>query len=210
MMRPTMIVLAALVALVFPAAASATEINFTNAHFNVDMENLEVGQYGAITYEHPDYLSTRTWGNLPGHSRLVFTYSFVAPIADDSGNQMNAYYDYLQGADHYYGSAYSDRFAPPLLEYNGQGAEGYRNDIASLPLVFATSNLVGGNTALQWSVTNLSSGFAVFENILNLGTSDGINLLTYQVSSVPLPAALPLFAGLIAAMFGLRRIRRAR
>jgi hypothetical protein len=196
----------------FTATISASSVQALVVDYsgsNVNMGTVVAGQSGAITNNFSGFSfgggvlgSNNAYGFLPTNTQITFSYSFSPATA--GGNLMGyGSYDYIQSSVHYNGSSNSETST-------GTTTVGYTNGIASSPLVFATANLssLSGTT----TITNLSSGIAQFQSLFYglLSSTNGISSLTYNVSSVPLPAALPMFGALIASMFGFRHFRKQR
>ena len=130
-------------------------------------------------------------GDLPSNTMVVFTYDFGGDLLSGSiiAGLLNSGGETVFDTD------------------SGTTAPG------SNPLLFASAQFNGDNTATA-VIKNLSSETAVISSLVFgvlAGSADTINV-TYQVSAVPLPAALPLFGAGLGALagFGIRRKRQER
>ncbi|MBY0407629.1 MAG: hypothetical protein K2Q01_08045 [Rickettsiales bacterium] len=200
------LIAAGLASLLYTSPAAAFVVNYTGT--NKNMGTVAAGQTGtlnnnftSVTIPFTGGLRFRTsfaYGLLPAYSKITFTYS-LANLQSTTGLNTGALYNYELGGDDYAGVAFANRTV--------NTAVGTINGSAAAPLVFASANLTG-NTATT-SILNTSAGFAAFETFFS-GFLRGSPNLTYAVSAVPLPAALPMFAAALAGMFGFARKRRVR
>lgn len=197
-------------ALVFATfgTANAEEVNFSGS--SVNMGSVHVGQYGTISNIYnalfslpPNVVgSGEAFGFLGHNAKITFTYTLNGLV--DGQLQGYGTYDHILGGDHYQGSGIAD-------SDGNNSASGTINGIASTPLVLATANLSLGNPSNGVvTIVNTSGAFASFQSVFfgiltAIGSSGSIN---YVVSSVPLPAALPMFGALLAGMFGISRRRK--
>ena len=180
---------------------------------NVTMGTVHDGQYGTISDLYQSLFTVppnavgggSIFGYLPSNTAITFSYSFTGLAA---GNlQANSDYNYTLGGNTYNGTGSAD-------SQLGSTATGFTNGVASAPLVFATAGLTvtdPGTSHGTVTFTNTSSSFENFESIFTglLHTSPAaIGSATYAVSSIPLPAAAPMFGALIAGMFGFARSRK--
>lgn len=197
---------------VLPGAASASVVDFSGVGLSLSMGSLVAGQTGSISYTAPGAAVHITEGALAAQTMLVFSYTFNNTLKNSASNAIAAAYNYNMGGDQYTGGAISYQSTPPTLFLNGDASASTVNGAASAALLFATANLIKGENTAQVAITNNSMGVAGFINTMTLlFNNPRISSLTYSVtalSSVPLPAALPMFASLLAGMFGFSRVRR--
>ena len=198
--------LIAAVFLLAAGTAQASVVNFSGA--NVDMGTLAVGQSGTIAN---NYTSTSVgpysfengndFGFLPTNSSVTFTYTFSNLVAAS----MHSYgsYNYTSGGLTYIGSssAYSNGSTTSVGSTNG---------VSSAPLTFASANV--GTSTGSTTITNTSGSLAQIQSLFSaLFSSTGhLVSVTYNVSSVPLPASMPLFAAVLAGLFGMSYLRKRR
>lgn len=200
----------------FAAFSSAAYADITPTNFsgsNVSMSQVHAGQFGTITNLYQSLFSVppntvgkgQIFGFLPSNLTITFSYTFDGLV--DGNLQGNSQYNYFQGGDHYTGSASAD-------SDTGSTSKGFINGVASAPLIFATAGLNVVNPGISTGTVtfiNKSSSFESFESIftglLRL-SPHAIGSATYAVSSIPLPAALPMFATVLAGMFGFARSRK--
>jgi hypothetical protein len=140
---------------------------------------------------------------LGGDEQITFTYNFT-DIAAGTLHALGAY-NYTAGGLTYNGSAVSDTGGSTV-------ASGTTNGLTTAPLVFASANLNGPETAGTVTITNLSKGVASIQSLFSgLFTSSArVVSVSYQVSSVPLPASFPMFAAALAGLFGFAFFRKRR
>lgn len=201
-MRMNRFMLAAAVALglAFTAgSASAATVNYSGSIIN--MGAVSIGQDGVIDADHDGNLIVNNiTGTLPAGSMISFSYNFAGDLQlgllGESGS-----YSYTSGGHTYAGQALA--FSP----LGGSLAVGSVDGSPSTALVFASAQLdFVANTATA-VIKNFSSGVVNYASLF-MGLVGGNKDLqiSYQVSAVPLPAALPLFgAGLGALVFGSRK-----
>ena len=193
------------------ASADVLPTDFTGS--NVSMSAVHTGQFGTISNLYQTLFSAppnvvgggSIFGFLPSNTSITFSYSFTGLAA---GNlQGNGDYHYTLGGNTYSGTGSAD-------SQLGSTSTGFTNGVASAPLVFATAGLTvtdPGTSHGTVTFTNTSSSFENFETIftglLHISPA-AIGSATYAVSSIPLPAAAPMFGALIAGMFGFARSRK--
>ncbi len=185
-------------------AAYAAIVNYVG-NIN-DMNTVSIGQTGTLSSANSGGLLVNDiQGSLPSNSMITFTYNFGGDLLSGSLNSGSSY-DYLLAGDNYNGGALNQ--APSNTYYSF----GTINGNPSTSLVVASAQIDATTDTGMTSITNNSAGLATFASIFT-GLIAGANNLTitYSVSAVPLPAALPLFGlGLSALGFGAWRRKRAR
>ena len=190
------------------SAASADEVNYSGS--SVNMGQASVGQFGTISNIYdalfllpPNVVgSGETFGFLPHNAKITFSYTLDGLV--DGQLQGYSTYDHHIGGDHYQGSALADSDGT----YSSSGSI---NGSPSASLVMSTANLnLGDPSTGTVTITNTSGAFAAFQSlffgVLNAANNSGS--INYAVSAVPLPAALPMFAALLAGMFGFKNRRK--
>jgi hypothetical protein len=167
----------------------------------VNLGTVNPGESGSLPGNYSNLMSGAS-GFIQSNSIITFTYTFnPSPVFGSLiGNG-----SYGTPVDYQYGESTAIAGGAPV-------STGYTGGIASTPLVFATANLttLGNTTTGVVTVSNFSNVLASFSSLFFglLGSPSGIQTLTYNVSAVPLPAALPLFGALIASLFGFRHFRK--
>ncbi len=139
-------------------------------------------------------------GSLASGTMAVFSYSFPN----------NAMAELVSGGltvDTNYGLSGNTKVA----DYVGS-ATGFSGNVYSSPLVFVSAQIDASGKTATATIKNLSSGTLDFVNML-YGLINDYNvtgtLVSYEVSNVPVPAALPLFGlGFGAVAFGARKKRK--
>ena len=192
---------------VFSAGPSqASVIDFSGPMTN--MGTVASGQTGTIsnnfmgTTSGPYLFGTGSdYGFLPSDSEITFTYTF----SNLTAAVMNGYdsYQYTTGPSTFSGSSAASSGSPTT-------SVGYTNMAVSAPLVLAAANVSSDLTQGTASFVNNSAGVSQFQTTFAGLFSNGGHLVSvnYAVSSVPLPAALPLFATVLVGMAGFAFMRR--
>ena len=184
-------------------SAKAGVVNFSGD--TVNMGTLAIGQSGTIsitptTSAGPISLYSFTdTATLPVDAMITFTYSISNAI--NPSLHSDGLYSYSAAGKTYSGEG--DSYS------NGSNVEtASTNGMSSAPLVFASANMTP--TIGTATIMNLSGGLAQITNMFGaiFGQNGQFGNLTYNVSSVPLPPALPLFAVLLAGMFGYASLRK--
>lgn len=173
------------------------------ANVSYNLGNVSIGQTGLFVSSHPDILVTGNFsGSLPSNSMITFSYNFGGSLL--SGYiSAGADYSYLLDGDSFNGGALQTD--PTGIDYS----YGTINGTPSNSLVMASAQINSPMTGTT-VITNNSAGLGNFASVFQ-GLIAGNNNLTvsYNVSAVPLPAALPLFAaGLSALGFGYWRRKK--
>ena len=183
--------------------ASAAIVNYSGNNNN--MNTVSVGQTGTISSMNDGGLVVNNIeGLLPSKSMITFTYNFGGDLLSGSLNSGSSY-DYLLEGDNYNGGSLS--FAPSGINYSF----GTKNGDPSTALVVASAQIDASSDTGMTFIKNNSAGLASYASVF-IGLIAGNNDLniSYSVSAVPLPAALPLFAaGLSALGFGAWRRKKA-
>lgn len=191
------------------SSARAGEVNFSGS--SVNMGSVTVGQYGTISNIYqtlftlpPNVIgSGEVFGFLPNKAIITFTYTLTGLV--DGMIQGFGAYNHNIGGTQYQGSS--------LADSDGYfTANGTVNGLASTPLVLASANLTPGNPAVGTvTISNTSGSLAQFQSLffgILQALPRGVGTINYVVSSVPLPAALPMLGALLAGMFGFAARRR--
>jgi hypothetical protein len=198
-----------LTGLMAAGVSQASVIDFDGSM--ADLGTVAAGQTGVITNNFSgspagsfEFGTGSDYGFLPTDTAITFTYTY----SNMAAGSLNAYdsYHYTSGGSVFSGSSSGTSSQAPV-------SVGYTNGAASAPLVLAAANLNSALTAGSTSFVNTSSGLAQFQSAFaGLFNSTGrVVSVSYTVSAVPLPAALPMFATVLAglAAFAAYRKRRA-
>ncbi len=202
-MKIRSLVLAAAFAL-FTGAAQANAINYSGAV--VSMGTVLIGQTGTIsnplgtvlTLPHSISVGSLITGKLPQNAIITFTYTFTGlrsgVINSTSG------YNYTKAGNHYAGFSNGDSLT-------GVTNFGSVNGVSGTALVFATADMTaitGGHASGTTTVANFTSLAESFASAF-LGSITrsprGTGIITYVVSSIPLPASLPVVLLAVAGLF---------
>ncbi len=175
-----------------PAAALTVDYN---GPFVTMGSPLQIGQEGTITGSLKlgnTVLNTIT-GYLPENTMIEFTYTFKGKLTPATFLAGTGSYSYDVGGDYYEGMA--GALANPEVSFSTGSVNG--NPSAALAMVSA--QITGLNTATV-VIKNFSAGVLDFATLF-FGTLKGSKKfeISYVVSAVPVPAALPMFGiGLMA------------
>lgn len=201
-MKPSRLLLLAscLLAVSIPATqANAAVVDYTGNFVDMTPTPLEIGQSGTITGSGVGFgnlvLSLIT-GSLPSNSLITFSYNFAGTILSSSLTASGGY-SYNDGGVSSIG--YTTASAPGGFGYSVS----YENFSPVAPLALSSAQIDSPNTATV-IIQNLSAGSLSYATAF-MGTILGSKNFTvaYNVSAVPIPAALPLFGlglGVLAAM----------
>ena len=218
-------------------AANAFVVDFDGNNFiqpgvfdivKVNMGNVQVGQTGTINNFYVDnpytgfgFADSQVIGNINGHSKMTLNYSITGLQTQQIVPPFGLTKTALSESTDY---EYFNVNGPHGVGYYAGGSQvstlGTSNNYSVFnatnvaQLIFATANLVidtQGVSTGSLTITNNSPFVAAFNNffigILTQRANSGT--LTYNVvSTVPLPASLPMFAAVIGGMFGLSRFRK--
>lgn len=178
-------------------SASAATVDYTGNFVDMTPSPLAVGQSGEITStgSFGDLVLSLVTGSLPANSMVTFTYNFAGTLASGLLTT-SAGYSYVDGGTSYNGYTTA---SSPAFTYS----VGYENAAPATALAVSSAQISGDNSATL-IIKNLSAGVLTYANSF-MGTVLGAKNFTvaYNVSAVPVPAALPLFGlglGALAAM----------
>jgi len=216
-LRSLIIAAAASSAIFASTAAQALVVNFSGS--NVNMGNLQDGQTGTIsnilTLNGSHQYESLVLGNLPRLSEVTLYYTF--PVDYVAGAlDAKITYDFMQSGVHHNGfseaTSQTDIFGNTT---NGLSQQGYLNGIAGVSQVFATALLTtpGNNTATgKVQFANYTQFFQQFNSSKFIGLfcncEQNVGTITYEVSSIPLPASLPMVLLAVGGLFGFTRMNR--
>lgn len=204
------------------SAAHANVVNYTGSHVN--MGAVAIGQTGIVSnfysvinnnlgFTPPPYIvSGLVFGTIPNMSKITFSYTLpqqsllLGSVLTSNGSYGPNSYNGSYG----YGSYSGDSSANSST---GNVNHGYKDGIASLPLVWATANLgaTSGTTGIQNN--NTYAGATTTFASLFQGALRGIpagGTLTYNVAAIPLPASLPALVLGLLGLFGFNRFKGSR
>ena len=191
-----------------PSFAQAASVNFYGD--NDDMGLVYVGQHGTIINlvdeSHGKVIVGSGEGWLPAHSEITFSYTFSNGVHGYLEDEVS-YYQKVGKLKYYaYSSNDDDDYS---YVYNTQTHK--KTDVPSP--VLATADIDPSGKHGQTTIINnsdvkveFSSYFvAFFKEICGSGDFNKRDVIvTYQVSSVPLPGALPMFAMALAGILFLK------
>ena len=188
-------------AMAFGSNGAQAAYDYTGSSVNMGTVSVgDIGTIGNIGNFGPSVVSEIS-GSLPANSMITFTYSFSGNIAS---GVLGAFgdYSYDDGADSFSGYATSSNLF-------GSSAEGLKNGSASTPLAVASAQIDFSSNIATAVIKNVSSGTVDYLNLFVGMISGNKNLqVSYSVSAVPLPAALPLFLAGLAALMGFSHRRK--
>jgi len=187
-----------------PSLVAQTEVRI----FGEDPSNdegtntLEIGQSGTMNFGTVQY---------PGSGRVIYGVGAVLPtnsMITFSYNTTN----FVADAGHAISHASSLSNSDTLSVYAKTGGEGDPMSSSSA-LAFVSAQFVGGDSSsAKYVIKNLSDAsiwvLSFLEQVYEQGAAAGLSV-SYDVSAVPLPAALPMFGFGLVAMAGLRRRKKS-
>jgi len=183
------------------ARAALSPYTFTGD--DVSMGTLSSGQSGVIGSigNVGNVILSRVSGTLPANTLVTFTYNFSGNLERGSLTS-TANYSYIDGGDVFSGFVGDSNLT-------GSNSAGNINGSPSTALAVASAQVDFSNNTATAIIQNNSSGAVSFLDLFVGFVSGSKNLeISYNVSAVPLPAALPLFASAIAALAGLSYRRK--
>jgi len=190
---------ASLIAFCLPAKASVIS-NTT------DLGTVSAGSVTLYSNAPANFAFTDYSGDLPADTKITFNYSFT-DLASGGELEGNGSYP----ASGTIGPSTPNGFSLALSPGTSE-TEGFIGSTPSAPLVLASANLSGTGTGTGTvTIINDSSGLASFTAIFSgafTGISGGKFSESYSVSSVPLPATLSMFGGVMLALVGFGWMRR--
>lgn len=144
-------------------------------------------------------------GSLPDNSMVTFTYSFDGLLTAGTLGSGGSY-TYTSGGNYYEG------FAAALHTLGSPATSAEGGSVAGVPstaLAFATAQIDSPMSATA-IIKNFSAGAVDFMNLFVGIVQGSTNFeVSYVVSGVPVPAALPLFGlGFGALAYGSRRKKK--
>jgi hypothetical protein len=215
------LIIAAVAASAIFASTSAKAVVVDFSGSNVNMGNLQNGQSGTIS----DILAPAPFhlyqslinGALPRMSVVTFTYSFPTFFLIGSLDSQISY-DYMHSGNHYNGSSQATSVTDVFFNTtDGLTQQGYINALPTVSQVFATAHLTtpGDGTATgtvtfanyTQSLQDFTSQFLGAFSALCEGHPVGT--INYVVSSIPLPASLPMMLMAMGGLFGISRRKSA-
>ncbi len=183
--------------------ASAVGVDFTGPYVNMSPDPLVIGQTGTITGASiiGDTVLNVINGTLPTGGMVTFSYNFDGNIGTPALLSATSDYSYENGGQLFEGFA----VGVDGVGSNFSAAEGSVDGSASTALAFASAEIQGSQTGTT-IIKNLSAGTLDFVSTF-LGTVIGSKnfSISYEVSAVPVPAALPMFVISLAVLVGYRK-----
>lgn len=202
-----------LTGLSFPVAqANATVVgptDYTGNFIDMTPTPLSVGQYGTITGSGSfgNVVMSLITGSLPSNSMASFTYEFSG-LMTSSYLTSTSGYSFMDGMTPNFGytTAADTSVAPGSFSYSIS----YVGATPSATALAVSSAQIDTLQKATLVIKNLSGGALTFANTF-IGTLLGSTNFTvaYNISAVPVPAALPLF-GLGLSALGAMRLRARR
>ncbi|MFA6280306.1 MAG: VPLPA-CTERM sorting domain-containing protein [Bdellovibrionales bacterium] len=192
-----------LIALTSAAPAQAATIDFTGNHDYMGL--VDAGNTGTIATNtfagDGGFKYDNVSGLLPSNTAITFSYTFLGSLGQ---------WDYVQGNASYKEAPYRYRVG---ADSNGWtlNQEAFRHhgfhDTSDTLDVSVSANMEGDKQTATVIITNLANVAANFDSyfLSYRWMREGRVATTYAVSSVPLPAALPLFGLGLAGLAGYRR-----
>lgn len=204
---------------VFASSVSYAGPDFSGSNNNMGF--LSIGNSGTITniyqglYSIPpnEVASSINYGYIPRNSQINFTYHLTSGIIGGA-TSATSNYNYVNNGNQYNGSSVNVSGQAPI-----QG--GFVNGVAGVSQVFASAYYTPGQNLSATGSTRISNytqrtlenplGYQYFSSTLFavlLSNPQATGYITYAVTSLPLPAALPMLATAVAGLFGFARKQR--
>ncbi len=165
----------------------------------VNMEELSIGQSGTISGGNGfgNAVISQITGYLPSNSMITFSYNFSGTLRGGllaSGGS----YSYDDGIDSYEG--FTVAMSAGSVSFSGGTVNGAPSDA----LAFSSAQITGTNAATT-VIENFSGDFlGIMSLFIGAATGSKAYIISYGVSEVPLPAALPMFGMGLVVIAGLR------
>ncbi len=202
----------------------ASSVSYAGPDFsgsNNDMGYLNIGDSGTITNIYqglfsipPNQIATSiNYGYIPRNSLIRFDFHLTSGILGGA-TSATSNYDYVRNGVQWDGSSTNVSGQDPVQQ-------GYRNGVAGTSLVFAVASFTPGANSSATAFTKIAnythstdenpSGYQYFSSTLFallIANPQATGYITYAVTSLPLPAALPMLAAAVAGLFGFARKQR--
>lgn len=175
--------------LVFGVSTSAKAANVVDYTGNFwDMEDVAFDQSGTVDGSaFGNAVVSYIGGSLAADSTITFTYTFTNDLLASTLVDVNGSYSFTEGGVDYAG------YTTALLPSNVSFAFGTKDLVSSTALAVASAQITDPNT-ISVVIQNLSSNIVDFTTaVAGMMSGAGDYEVEYSVSSVPLPAALPMF-----------------
>ncbi len=182
--------------------ASAAVVDFTGKNVSMTPAPLAIGQTGTISARYkPGFATSSVSGTLQSHSMITFTYTLPSTMRSQLYSD-TVRYAYKDGG-HKYAGGYT---ALERQNWSRSFHWGRVDGSPSTPLVFASAQMTSPTSGVV-IIKNFSAGLADFSAQL-LAFGRGLLNIHYEVSAIPLPAALPMFGLGLLALAGVRKARK--
>ncbi|MFK7839549.1 MAG: hypothetical protein AB8B83_04395 [Bdellovibrionales bacterium] len=191
------------VALQTSNTAQAALSPFTYTGNNVLMNPVVAGETGTIGNigNIGRTIISQISGTLPANSLITFTYNFSGDL-DFGYLSSTGGYNFTDGGSAFTGFATGNNAT-------GSNAAGFVNGSPSTALAVASAQVDFTNNTATAVIQNNSSGAVDYLNLfVGLVTGSRDLVVSYNVSAVPVPAALPLFGGAILGLMGFSHRRK--
>ncbi len=191
-MKFTRFLSVALLALGVSVQADAATVNYSGAVVN--MSPTSIGQEGVVTVNpisaFVPLLVSDISGVLPSNSMIEFTYK------PTSGFVASGLAGVLGGFTNESGNG----FASQVVSFPGTSVQ---TPLSTSSYIFATAQYDNTTGIVTTIIKNYSAGLASFSSLWGaLVSGSTVMQVSYKISAVPLPAALPLFAFGLAGLAG--------
>ena len=177
--------------------ANAALSPYTFTGNNVNMGTVSAGDSGVIGNigSVGRTIISQISGTLPANTLITFTYDFSGDL-DFGFLSATGSYSYTDGPNSFTGFASG-------TNSTGSNSAGFVNGSPSTALAVSSAQVDFTNNTATAIIQNNSSGAVSFLDLFVGLVTGSRNLeISYNVSAVPLPAALPLFGAAIAGLMG--------
>lgn len=187
------------------AQSSAAVVDYTGNFVDMTPTPLAIGQSGTITANGAGFgnaVMSLITGSLPANSMITFSYNFDG-VLDSGYLTTSGGYSYTNGGVSYTG--YTTATAPGGFGFSAS----YEDATPVAALALSSAQITSPSTATV-IIKNLSAGALSYVSAFMGTVAKGAKSFTvaYNVSAVPVPAALPLFGLGLGALAWRARSRK--
>ncbi|MFP4097373.1 MAG: VPLPA-CTERM sorting domain-containing protein [Alphaproteobacteria bacterium] len=194
--------------IVFPLIFSISSVKAAPVDYTgslVDMGVLQEGQYGSITGQGRTSKTavSAIFGLLPTQNTLTLNYSFEGDIRHALLGAGGGYTKKISG-NVYNGLAAVHSAGGVAFSYNGRQID----RVSSTPLALTAAQIRPDNNATVVIINRSSAQLKVISFLSAFLNGSSSYDVQYNVSAVPVPAALPMFGFGLAALAALRQRKK--
>ena len=183
-------------------AQAATQLSTTNIQIigsdPSEYGLMTIGQSGTYNFDGLQYfgdgnVAYEVATKIPENSMITFTYNSTGFIPGEG-----------KGFIYVYDPVGNQAYSTAPIEPGGLTSVESSTAYAYASAQFVNGNSNEGNFIIKNLTTNSINVLSYFQQLYSMGSTAGVTI-NYEVSAVPLPAALPMFGMGLLAVAGLRR-----